>query len=58
MVAKKLICALAFLLGATAITLAQSQQNCGPGGPAQGDCYGQPYSGAAAAKCVCQHWYR
>jgi hypothetical protein len=52
MAAKKLIVALTLLLSATTITLAQSQRNYGPNGPAKGDCYGAPYSGAAGAKCV------
>jgi hypothetical protein len=62
MTAKKIIVALALLLGATSITwsqtCAQSQRNCGPSRPAQGNCFGQPYSGSAAARCTCGHWRR
>jgi hypothetical protein len=53
---KILIAAVAILLSATSMTLAQSQQNCGPAGPVRGDCYGQPYSGSAEARCVCGHY--
>lgn len=55
---KKLIVALALLLSATSATLAQSQPNYGPNGPAKGNCYGQPYSGAAGAKCGGRYWHR
>jgi hypothetical protein len=41
----KIILALALLLGATSVALAQSQPNYGPNGPARADCYGSPYSG-------------
>lgn len=57
MISRKLIVALALLLGVTSAALAQNQQNCGPAGPAQGDCYGQPYSGTAGAKCICHPWH-
>ncbi len=59
MTAKKFIVALALLFGATSIGLAQSQPNCGPNRPAQGNCFGQPYSGSVAARCTCGgHWRR
>jgi hypothetical protein len=48
---KKFALALALLLGATSITRAQSQRNYGPNGPAKGDCFGAPYSGAVASRC-------
>ena len=48
---KKFALALALLLSATSITLAQSQRNYGPNGPAKGDCFGAPYSGTIAARC-------
>jgi hypothetical protein len=51
MTAKRLIVALALLLSATSITLAQSQRNYGPNGPSRSDCYGEPYSGAVASRC-------
>jgi hypothetical protein len=50
MTSKKLIVALALLLSATSATLAQSQRNYGPNGPATGDSFGQPYSGTAGAR--------
>jgi hypothetical protein len=53
----KILIAAAILLSATSMTLAQSQRNCGPAGPARGDCYGQPYSGSAQAKCACGHYH-
>jgi len=56
MTAKKLAIALALILSATSFALAQSQQNCAPGAPIRGDCYGQPYSGSAEAKCICPHY--
>jgi hypothetical protein len=55
MITKKLIVALALLLSASSMTLAQSQRNYGPNGPAKGDCYGSPYSGAAASRCPGGH---
>jgi hypothetical protein len=55
MTTKKLIVALALLLSATSMTLAQSQRNYGPNGPARGDCFGAPYSGAAASRCPGGH---
>ena len=51
MTAKRTIIALALLLSATSATLAQSQRNYGPNGPAKSDCYGQPYSGTVASEC-------
>jgi hypothetical protein len=51
----KFIIALALLLSATSMTLAQSQRNYGPNGPAKGDCYGAPYSGAVASRCPGGH---
>ena len=47
----KLMLALALLVGATSMTLAQSQRNYGPGVPAKADCYGAPYSGSVASRC-------
>jgi hypothetical protein len=52
----KIILALALLLGATSVALAQSQPNYGPNGPARADCYGSPYSGTVAARCNGHHW--
>jgi hypothetical protein len=49
MIAKTLIAASAILIGVTSVTLAQSQRNYGPNGPATGDSFGEPYSGSAAA---------
>jgi hypothetical protein len=54
----KIIMALALLLSATSITLAQSQPNYGPNGPSRGDCYGAPYSGTVAARCNGHHYRR
>jgi hypothetical protein len=48
---KELAVALALLLSATSVTVAQSQRNYGPNGPARGDCFGAPYSGTIAARC-------
>jgi hypothetical protein len=58
MTAKKIIVALALIVSTTAMALAQSQRNCGPSGPAQGNCFGQPYSGTIAARCICYHHSR
>jgi hypothetical protein len=55
---KKFIVAVALLLGATSIALAQAQQNCALGAPVHGNCYGQPYSGSAQSRCICPHYYR
>jgi hypothetical protein len=52
---KKLILALALLLSATSITLAQSQRNYGPNGPAKSGCFGAPYSGTIASRCPGGH---
>jgi hypothetical protein len=52
MTAKTILVALAFLLSATSFTLAQSQPNRGPNGPAKSDCFGAPYSGSAGQKCT------
>ena len=38
----KLILVLAILLSTIAISLAQSQRNYGPNGPATGDTFGEP----------------
>jgi hypothetical protein len=51
MTAKRLIVALALLLSATSITLAQSQRNYGPNGPSKFNCFGEPYSGTVASRC-------
>ncbi len=56
MTVKKLAVAAALLLSVTSIALAQSQQNCAPGAPVRGDCFGQPYSGSAELRCVCPHY--
>lgn len=48
--ATTLIVAVALLLSATSVVLAQSQRNYGPNGPATGDTFGEPYSGTAAAR--------
>jgi hypothetical protein len=53
---KKWAVAAALLLSATSIALAQSQQNCAPGAPVHGDCFGQPYSGSVQARCSCPHY--
>jgi hypothetical protein len=50
MITTKLLVAGALLLGVTGAALAQSQRNYGPGGPATGDTFGEPYSGSAAAR--------
>jgi hypothetical protein len=55
MTPKRLLVAAALLLSATTLVMAQAQPNC-PGGAARGDCYGQPYSGAAGARCRCAHF--
>jgi hypothetical protein len=47
----KLVVALVLLLGATSISLAQSQRNFGPNGPSRFNCYGEPYSGTIASRC-------
>jgi hypothetical protein len=41
---KTAIAALLLLIGATSITLAQSQ-------PVRSHCFGEPYSGSAASRC-------
>ena len=51
MTATKFIVALALLLSATSISLAQSQRNYGPNGPSRFDCFGEPYSGSVASRC-------
>ena len=43
---KTILAALAVLLSATTVSLAQSMPNYGPNGPATGDSFGKPYSGA------------
>jgi hypothetical protein len=55
LVVKKLALALALLLSATSVTLAQSQRNYGPNGPSKGNCYGSPYSGTIASRCPGEH---
>jgi hypothetical protein len=57
MTAKKIVVAVALLLSATSITWAQSQRNFGPNGPSRSNCYGEPYSGAAASRCPGQGGY-
>jgi hypothetical protein len=47
----KLTIALALLLSATTVTLAQSQRNYGANGPGRSGCYGEPYGGAVADRC-------
>jgi hypothetical protein len=56
MIATKILVAIVLLLGATSITLAQSQENCAPGAPIHGDCFGQPFSGSAQSRCICPHY--
>ena len=56
--ARKLILALTLVLGSTPISLAQSQRNYGPSGPATGDSYGEPYSGSAQARAADRYWER
>ncbi len=46
---------LVLVLSATSITLAQSQRNYGPNGPAKGNCFGAPYSGTVASRCPGGH---
>ena len=46
-----IIVALVLLVGATSLASAQSQRNFGPNGPSRSNCYGEPYSGAAASRC-------
>ncbi len=63
MVSKSLLTAVALLLGATTLSLAQSQPNCGAGGPGAGDTYGKPFSGtlqsrAGAERCRAWLGYR
>jgi hypothetical protein len=64
MTAKKLIVALALLLSATSVSLAQSQRNYGPNGPSRYNCFGEPYSGTVASRCSGgggyghRYWYR
>ena len=50
MTGKKLAFALAILIGATSISMAQTVPNKGPARNHGGDSYGQPYSGSAAAR--------
>jgi hypothetical protein len=55
---KTLIAAALLLIGATSMALAQSQPNFGPNGPSRSDCFGEPYSGAAASRCTGHHaWH-
>jgi hypothetical protein len=57
MTGKTIIVALALLLSATSITLAQSQRNYGANGPSRYNCYGEPYSGTVASRCPGQGGY-
>ena len=50
MTGKKLAIALAIVIGATSISMAQVVQNKGAARNHGGDSYGQPYSGSAAAR--------
>jgi hypothetical protein len=50
MTGKKLAVALAIIMGATSIAMAQTVQNKGAARNHGGDSYGQPYSGSAAAR--------
>jgi hypothetical protein len=50
MIGKKLVVALAILIGATSISMAQTVQNKGAARNHGGDSYGEPYSGSAAAR--------
>jgi hypothetical protein len=56
MTARKLIVVLALVMAGTSTCLAQSQRNYGPGGPATGDSFGQPYSGTAQARAADRYW--
>jgi hypothetical protein len=62
MTATKFIVALALLLSATSVSLAQSQRNYGPNGPSRYNCFGEPYSGTVASRCGGgyghRYWYR
>jgi hypothetical protein len=51
MAGKTLIVALALIVSATSLALAQSQRNFGPNGPSRFDCFGEPYSGTVASRC-------
>jgi hypothetical protein len=51
MTGKPFMIALALLLGATSIALAQSQRNYGPNGPSQYGCYGEAFTGTVASRC-------
>jgi hypothetical protein len=55
MTSMRIVVAAAVFLGATTMAFAQAQRLCPPGAPTQGDCYGQPYSGTAGARCTCGH---
>ena len=50
MTGKKFALALALIIGATSVSMAQTVQNKGPARNHGGDSYGQPYSGSAAAR--------
>jgi hypothetical protein len=50
MTGKKFAIALAIVIGATSISMAQTVQNKGAARNHGGDSYGQPYSGSAAAR--------
>lgn len=53
---KTTIAALALLIGATTMAMAQSQPNFGPNGPSRSNCFGEPYSGAMASRCGSHHY--
>jgi hypothetical protein len=61
---KAFVLGLVMLLGAGAVSLAQSLPNYGPNAPAQGDSFGKPYSGAkplrsgAHAYAYQRRWHR
>jgi hypothetical protein len=55
---KTLVLTVAVLLTATSLSLAQSQRNFGPNGPAGGDSFGAPYSGTAGARHAGHGYYR
>jgi hypothetical protein len=58
MTASKLIVVLALVLAGTSASVAQSQHNYGPNGPATGDSFGEPYSGSAQARAADRYWQR
>jgi hypothetical protein len=56
MTVKTLLAALALLLSATIISLAQSLPNYGPNAPATGDSFGKPPSGTNPPRALRQRY--